>query len=709
MTKLFTFACFVLLLFSTTNVFTQKLSIEDAVTGRNGELYPDRPDQLNWLKSKSYFSIVEGDSVLVIKDVKGKTKQRVHISQIKKNEETKSLTQFPSIHWVDDDSFWFKNDNGIYSYSIKDSQVRLNSKCLGDAQNLDYHSGSKYLAFTIDNNLFVGSTKEVKNITQNEDKNIVSGQSIHRQEFGIVKGTFWSPSGKKLAFYQKDESKVTEYPLVDYSTKPASLNAIKYPMAGQSSEMAKVGVVNMENGKTTFLEYRKELGPEHYLTNLAWSPDGSKIYIAEINRGQNEMHLNEYDAENGFYIPTVMTESHPKYIEPEHAPIFLNDGNSFLWFSERDGFNHIYLYSTDGQSIKQLSKGQFPITSYLGKDAKEKYIFVEATGENPLENHIYKLSLKGEMTKISIGKGEHHAELSDDGSYLIDYFSNPETPFRCRVISNSGKPSFEILNAENPLVDVALGKTEIIEVKSADGTTLYGRLIYPLNFDPAKKYPVLTYVYNGPHVQLVTAGWMNRASLWMHSMAAEGYFVWTLDGRGSDNRGRDFEQAIYRNVGTVEMEDQLAGVRYLKSLAFIDSDRMGVHGWSYGGFMTTSLMLRQAGVYKVGVAGGPVIDWNLYEVMYTERYMDTPQENPEGYKTANLTNYVENLRGDLLMIHGTEDDVVVMQHNMNFLKSCIDKGVQVDFFVYPGHPHNVRGKDRVHLMNKVLGFIMEKL
>ncbi len=693
----------------TSPVIAQKLSIEDAVTGRNGELYADRPSQIKWLKSKAYFSEVKSDSLLIIKDSSGKLKKTINISQLNKSDDLKNLSRFPVITWLDDKSFWFKNGNGIYTYNIEDQVVRLSSKCLGDAQNHDYSPESKHLAFTIDNNLFIVSSEEVKNITQQDDKNIVSGQSIHRNEFGISKGTFWSPNGKMLAFYQKDESKVTEYPLVDYSEKPAVLNAIKYPMAGQSSELAKVGIYDVETGKTTYLEYRKALGPEHYLTNLAWSPDGTKIYIAEINRGQNEVHLNEFDAESGFFLRTVLTETHPKYIEPEHPPIFINDGSQFLWMSERDGFNHVYLYSTNGEEIKQLTSGQFPVTDYLGIDSKGKNIFVEATGESPLENHIYKVSLKGEMTKISIGKGEHHASLNHDGSLLIDSYTNTETPFRSRIISSSGKPQFEIANAKNPLEGISLGKTEIVEVKAADGTVLYGRLIYPVDFDPNKKYPVLTYVYNGPHVQLVNASWMNRASLWMHSMAAEGYFVWTLDGRGSDNRGRDFEQAVFRNLGTLEMQDQLDGVRYLRSLNYIDAERMAVHGWSYGGFMATSLMLREAGVYKVGVAGGPVIDWNLYEVMYTERYMDTPQENPDGYSKANLTNYVENLRGDLLMIHGTSDDVVVMQHNMNFLKACIDKGVQVDFFVYPGHPHNVRGKDRVHLMTKVLGYIMEKL
>jgi dipeptidyl-peptidase-4 len=313
------------------------------------------------------------------------------------------------------------------------------------------------------------------------------------------------------------------------------------------------------------------------------------------------------------------------------------------------------------------------------------------------------------MRKLTMEDGYHHISLSSSGKYFIDDFSSLDTPHRIRIFSMNGKPILELLDAPNPLENRKIGKTELVDIKAADGTTLHARIITPSNLDPSKKYPVVVYVYNGPHVQLVTNSWLGGAPLWMHSMCEEGYIIWTLDGRGSDMRGLEFEQAIFRDLGTLEIQDQMAGVAYLRSLPYVDQERMGVHGWSYGGFMTTGLMLREPGTFKAGVAGGPVIDWKYYEVMYTERYMDTPQENPEGYAKSDLKKYVKNLKGDLLMIHGSSDDVVVLQHNMTFLKQCIDEGVQVDFFVYPGHAHNVRGKDRVHLMTKVIGYFMDKL
>jgi dipeptidyl-peptidase 4 len=242
-----------------------------------------------------------------------------------------------------------------------------------------------------------------------------------------------------------------------------------------------------------------------------------------------------------------------------------------------------------------------------------------------------------------------------------------------------------------------------------NGVPLYCRLIKPSNFDAKKKYPVVIYVYNGPHVQLVTNTYLGGASLWMNYLAEKGYLVFTIDGQGSAHRGKSFEQIIHRQLGEQEMADQLVGVEWLKMQPYVDAGRMAIHGWSYGGFMTTSLMTKKPGTFKVGVAGGPVIDWRLYEVMYTERYMDTPQENAEGFDKTNCLKYVDQLQGKLLMIHGADDDVVVLQHNARFIEACVKKNKEVDFFLYPGHAHNVRGKDRVHLMNKIIEYITDNL
>jgi dipeptidyl-peptidase-4 len=539
----------------------------------------------------------------------------------------------------------------------------------------------------------------------------VNGQAAHRSEFGITKGTFWSPKGSRLAYYRMDQTMVTDYPIVDVSVTPAREKAIKYPMAGDKSHQVTVGVYDLSTRKTVFLQTGEPR--EQYLTNLAWSPDERFIYLAVLNRGQNQMQLNQYDAATGAFIKTLFEEKNDKYVEPQHPLQFVpGHPDQFVWRSQRDGFEHLYLYSTSGQLLRQLTKGSWLVTDVLGFTAQGQEIVYAGTAESPLERHIYAVSLKGgQPRRISQGTGTHAATLSPSGKYILDSFSSSTTPRTIRVIGVAdGKPKQTLLTAPNPLVGYSLGETKLFPIKSADGQTdLYCRLITPPNFDPTKKYPAVVYLYGGPHVQLVTESWLGGSNLWMQLMAQKGYVVFTLDSRGSGNRGRAFEQATFRQLGTAEMADQLKGVDYLKSQPFVDPARLGIHGWSFGGFMTTTMMTRSPGTFKVGVGGGPVIDWRMYEVMYTERYMDTPQENPEGYKTANLLNYVDKLQGKLLLIHGTVDDVVVWQHSLDYLKKAVDQGVQLDYFVYPGHPHNVQGKDRVHLYNKITQYFDEKL
>ncbi|MBL7897983.1 MAG: DPP IV N-terminal domain-containing protein, partial [Crocinitomicaceae bacterium] len=576
------------------------------------------------------------------------------------------------------------------------------------AANAEMSNGEKHIAFTIENNLYVrkAGTNDQIQIT-NFDKHIVSGQSIARNEFGIAGGIFWSGNGNYLAFYQKDESEVADYPLLDITTPTGSLMNIKYPMAGQASEKPAVGIYNLTTGKTVYI---KPTGnADDYLTNVGWSPDEKHLYIAELNRGQNHMKLQQYDAETGNLVKTLFEEKSDWWVEPEHAPYFVS-ADQFVWFSEADGFMNLYLYKTDGTLVRQLTKNKWVVQSIVGHDEKGNLYFT-GTGESPLETNYFKVNIAtGVQTRLTAEKGSHDVHFSSNYNYFFDSYSSHSVPGIDVLKTNAGKTIRTVLTAENPYKDYKMGTAEIGTIKAADGTTdLYYRLIKPSNFDASKKYPVLVYVYGGPHAQMITDSWLDGASLWMYWMAEQGYLVYTVDNRGSENRGFEFERVIHRQLGTVEMEDQLKGVEHLKSMPFVDGDKLAVHGWSFGGFMTTSLMLRYPGTFQVGIAGGPVTDWSYYEVMYGERYMDTPQENTEGYTKNRLMNYVKNLQGDLLLIHGTIDDVVVMQHNYALVKSFVEAEVQMDFFPYPMHPHNVRGKDRVHLMTKVLNYVIENM
>ncbi len=695
------------LLFFAFTLFAQKITIEEAVMLQRSELGPERMKQVQWVEDADFWSHIE-DNTLKVMSPDNKEQHSVSLSELNKLIDGK-LKSFPSVTWLSQNICYFADGRQYYKLNVADKVV---SKWVTEpiGENMEFHEGTGNFAFTQANNVVVSTGEREYRVT-NLEKGIVAGQAIARYEFGISKGLFWSPDGSNIAFYQKDERNVTEYPLVDYTSTPASVNMIRYPMAGGPGEHASAGIFNIRTGETVYLDIVfKGAKDSYYITNLSWSPDNKYIYAAIVMRDQKSMQLIRFNAQDGSQDKVLFTETSEKYVEPEQPVIFIPGSTSeFLWFSERDGFNNIYKYSTSGKLLGNTT-AQFPLDEIVGFDQKGKVAIVAATGTNPTEHHAYSLELKNmKISKITKSAGYHSALPSPSCQYLIDTWSSLTVPRKVEIITATGKIGAVIQNAPNPLEGRIIGETSVFSIKGEDNTDLWCRMITPPNMDKSKKYPVLFYVYNGPHVQLVTNSWLAGAPLWMHSMAADGYIIFTVDGRGSSNRGRDFEQAIHRQCGTLEMQDQESGANYLKTLSYVDADRMAVHGWSYGGFMTTSLMLRKPGLFKVGVAGGPVIDWKYYEVMYTERYMDTPQDNPKGYETADLKGYVNNLEGDLLMIHGTVDDVVVMQHNMTFQKTCVDEGVQVDFYPYPGHPHNVRGKDRVHLMTKVLDYIKEHL
>lgn len=597
----------------------------------------------------------------------------------------------------------------LYHFDPKTGKATRQATWVADAENVEADPTATRVAYTKAQNLFV-SAPGADNVAVTTETNpaIVNGQAAHRSEFGITKGTFWSPTGQRLAFYRMDQMMVSDYPLVDIGALPAQEKVIKYPMAGGKSHHVTVGVYNVATKSTVFLKTGEPA--EQYLTNISWAPDEKTIYVAIVNRGQNELKLNQYDAGTGAFLKTLFEEKDSRYTEPEHGLTFVpKKPQQFIWQSRRDGFRHLYLYDVSGKLHRQLTGGAWEVTDLLGFSDNGARVVFSATADSPLERHSYSVDLAsaGEPRKITQGTGTHATQLSDDGRWLLDNFSSSVAPRAIRVIEvASAKPRRLLLKADDPTAAYALGEVKLFPIKAADGQTdLYCRLITPPNYDPAKKYPAVIYVYGGPHVQLVTDSWLGGGNLWMQLMAQKGYVVFTVDSRGSGNRGLKFEQATFRQLGTEEMADQLKGVEYLKSLPYVDANRIGVHGWSFGGFMTTTLLTRApANTFKVGVAGGPVIDWKFYEVMYTERYMDTPQENPDGYKTASLLNYIPNLKNKLLMIHGTVDDVVVWQQSLAYVKACVDAGVQLDYFVYPGHPHNVRGKDRIHLMQKVTDY-----
>ena len=560
-------------------------------------------------------------------------------------------------------------------------------------------------------NIFVitadGSEKQ---ITTDGNRELVYGEAVHRNEFGIMDGLFWSPDRQRLAFYRMDQSMVADYPQVNIDTRIAAYEPDKYPMAGETSHKVTVGVYDMQSGQTVYLKAGDPT--DRYFTNIAWNPEGTIIYMFELNRDQNDCRLVSYNALTGDKIAELYRETSTKYVEPQHPIVFLPwDNSQFIMQSQKDGYNHLYLFSKDGKLIRQLTSGKWVVLDVLGFNKKQKSVIISSNEVSPIQQNLFAVNIKnGKRTPLDNGRGYHAGMLSDNGEWLFDKYQEPDVP-RDITIVNTGKGKIvNYFSAPDPWKDYQVPLFECGKIKAADGVTdLYYRMVKPHDFDASKKYPTVVYVYGGPHAHNVDARWHYCSRSWETYMAQKGYVLFILDNRGSENRGRDFEQATFRQLGQIEMQDQMKGVDYLKSLPYVDSNRIGVHGWSFGGFMTITLMTNHPEVFKVGVAGGPVIDWKWYEVMYGERYMDTPQTNPEGYAKTSLLSKAKDLKGKLQIITGYNDPTVVPQHCLSFLKACIEAGTQPDFFAYPGEPHNMRGHSSVHLHERITQYFEDYL
>lgn len=695
----------------------KQLSLEDLTPG--GRTYsrftPRSVKQLKWCGDKYFY--VKGDSALT--GVPGTSKKESVLFTLQTLnkalsaqglKEQSSLPAF-TVPYKKEPILAFSIKKRLLHYNYKTDRIVANYQVLDEWKGTDFCPATGNLAYNDGNNLEIlapGNT--ISKVSEEKNEAIVYGQSVHRNEFGINKGTFWSPSGKSLAFYRMDETMVTDYPLVNVNARCAKLNAIKYPMAGMKSHEVTVGVYQVDSAKIIYLD--TDTPKDRYFTNIAWSPDEKYIYIAEVNREQNECCLNRYNAVTGKMERTLFKETSNTYVEPQHPMLFLkNDPTKFIWQSNRDGYNHLYLYGTDGTLHGQITKGAWEVTSVLGFDATAQNLFYTSTEVSPLERHLYKVNMQtNRATRLTSDKGMHNVQLSASGNYFIDSYSSTDNPGKINIASTGRAKPLNLLTATDPFKNYDFPEITLGTIKAAnDSTDLHYRLITPVNYDPSKKYPAIIYVYGGPHAQLVTDSWMGGARGWEIYMAQRGYVLFTVDSRGSANRGAAFENVIHRNLGVNEMADQVKGAQFLKSLPYVDAERIGVHGWSYGGFMTTNLLLSYPDIFKVGVAGGPVIDWSYYEIMYGERYMDTPQENPEGYKNANLNNKAANLKGRLLLIHGDIDPVVVLQHSLSFLNACVNARTYPDYYIYPGHEHNVIGKDRVHLHEKITRYFDDYL
>lgn len=709
----------VLLLLGSTYAYGQRnFTIDETVFGP-GKFAPKNLFGQKWVKGTDAFSHIDSTfQTLVIRSNKDNwqskpltsvTELQLALSKILPGEKF-NLRSFPTQYvWVDANTLAF-NINGEkntyrIAYNTANKEANLNSTVPNNASNTEYSTSNRQTAYLNGNNIeIITATGKRIEVTKDTIDGIVNGsENTHRQEFGINKGMWWSPDDQKLLYYRKDETMVSKYPLPQWNTRVATVKDIRYPMAGMKNEEVTLNIFNTQTNE--YITLQTGVQKEQYLTIATWDPNNDYVYVGVLNRGQDHLKLNKYNAKTGELVKTLFEEKSDSWVEPQKQLIFTpNNAQQFLYQTDKDGYNQLYLYDTQGSLIRKLGYNNVIVIDFQGFDHKGTKAYYTGATNNGLERHLFEVELKtGRTTQLTKINGTHNAAVSESGNYILDQYSNLSTPNKIQVLSKKDDKTTTILTANNPFTSqINLPRIEFKTFVSPDGQTpLNARITYPANFDSSKKYPVMLYLYGGSHAQLVTDKWLGGVGYFDLYMAQNGYLVFTLDNRGSDARGRDFTRVTHRNLGEAEMADQLVGIEYLKSLPYVDSNNMGIFGWSYGGFMTTSLMTKHNNIFKAAVAGGPVMDWKYYEAMYGERYMDTPQENPEGYKKTSLLNKADKLNGHLLIIHGAQDPVVVQQHSMDFVEQCIKAGKQVDYFLYPTHEHNVSGKDRIHMYDKI--------
>ena len=611
--------------------------------------------------------------------------------------------------WMDDSHFLVTEGRGEYLQGSLEDPLHLTPYKLTRPEADDpFERSAAGYGVRLDGDSLLGE-KDGKTITigLSQDRNIVYGGTMMRNEFGFSQGYEWSPDGRKLAFYKKDQSRVTDFPLLNIKTRTGELELLKYPMNGMDSELLQVGVYDFDKATTVWLGVT-DFTQERYITNLAWSPDGQSVYAQVLDRGQHHMKLNQYSVADGSFMRTVLTEDNDAWIEPQNPIWFVRGGTSFIYRTDnRDGYKNLYMVDARGK-IKRLTSVDADV-EYITNDGN--FVYYTSAQVSPVENHLFRIPVKGgKAQQLTKGRGWHTVQLSKDCKWFLDRQSNLNTPAQLYLCSTDGKKQIAIGSQRDPLDGYASCRVELGSIPSADGQFQnYYRLIYPKNFNPTQKYPVVVYVYGGPHSQLVQDTWLGQIRMWEMLMAQKGYLVYVQDNRGTQNRGAAFEKAINRQCGKAEMEDQMVGINWLRSLPYVDTSRIGVHGWSYGGFMTISLLTTYPEVFKVGVAGGPVIDWKWYEIMYGERYMDNPETNPEGFASTSLINKAQNLKAKLLICQGAIDETVVWEHSLSFIQKCIDLDIPVDYFPYPVAQHNVAGRNRLHLMDKITQYFEDYL
>ncbi len=688
---------------------------------------------LTWLPGGDRFSFVvrkgsleEGVSELVLEDTKSGTRRVVATAESLTLPEESKPAETPQggsaqarrprraslegYHWSPDGrTILLSGDNDLWLYDVAQGRLERLTKDKDPEEFPTFSPDGKLAAFVRKHDLYTIdlASRQQKRLTTDGAEHVLNGRLdwVYEEELSnrLGRSYEWAPDSSAIAYLRLDENKVDSYPIVDFLKVPAAVTFQRYPKSGSPNSTASFHVVGIDGSPRG----QAEVPADAYVEPaFSWTPDSKNVCYRVLNRAQDR-HEVRLLAVPGGASRTLFAEQDPYWINVmAEAPKFLKDGR-YLWKSERDGFAHLYVGSVSGGEPRQITRGSWLVDRVAGVDEAKKVVYFSATEENVRRRALYRVSLDGSgFAKLPLPAGTHSADLSPDGRYVLDTYSTAAKPSVVSLLDSAGKALRVVNQPESRLGDYELATNEEIDVPADDGTKLMARLLKPAGFDPSKKYPVIVYVYGGPHAQVVRDAW-NPGSLLDEYLASKGFLIWSLDNRGSWGRGHAWESAIFKETGKKELADQLAGVRYLKSLPYVDPARIGMWGWSYGGYMTLYSLTNAPDVWKCGVAGAPVTHWKFYDTIYTERYMRTPKDNPEGYEASAPLSKAKDLKAKLLLIHGTADDNVHMQNTLSFVDALTRAGKPYQLEIQPGQKHGFRGKDSVNFRNATIAKFFE--
>ncbi len=606
------------------------------------------------------------------------------------------------------------------NYFIHDLETGETTKLTQSDEKQQYAqlspSGDKAV-YVQDNNLYLVDLEagEETAITEDGEFNrIINGSTdwVYEEEFGFAKAWYWSPDGEKIAYYRFDESRVKEFFMTEWGDLYPGLTRFKYPKAGEENSIVKIGVFDLEKGETIWMDIGDET--DQYIPRINWTKDPGTLAIRRMNRLQNKQDLMLADAGSG-QTRIIKTEKSDAWIDVNDDLIFLEDREHFIYTSEESGYNHIYLYGMDGELIRQITSGNWEVTDYLGYNEDNSQIYYISTEESPLERHLYSINRDGTgKMKMSGKEGVYQVNMSRDYKFYIETYSSPETPSVYTLYEGDGT-EVRILEDNSELVErlkeYQLPTKEFIDV-NLEQADLNGYILKPYDFDSTTTYPVLFYVYGGPGSQTVTRSFASgQRAMWHRYLTSKGYVIVSVDNRGTGARGRDFEKQVYKRLGQLEVKDQIDAAEYLiDTCDFMDEERLGIWGWSYGGYMSSLVLARGNHFFDTAVAVAPVTSWRFYDTIYTERFMQTPLMNREGYELGSPLTYTDQIEGNYLLVHGTGDDNVHLQNAVEMVNKLVEENIQFKTMYYPNRNHGIYGGNtRRHLYEMMTDFILENL